>query len=654
MRARFAVSISGFFSVLWLAGCQTGERVPSYLPSEVVANQNGSVVATTQATTLQGGGAGRQYYGQPDGVSVSDKGLREATLIWAPTQDDVYRYRIERAETQAGPFSKVTELSPGKLQFRDSGTLDAPLKDDTTYYYRIVALITREGPESVPSRIVQTHTAPPPVPPLEVKATATGSREVTVSWASSTSDGVTQYRVERTPATSPGQYEKVGQTRASPWVDGGTPESTLKDSALYRYRVITINRVSSESAPSQVSEVKTLPPPAVVQKVAAVSDEVRCVPLSWAPSPEQDVVRYDVYRARAAEGPFEKIGAVQRRESVAYLDGGANPGDLEDEASYFYRVRAVNAVTSESADSEVARGVTRGIPPEVEAVSLVGNRPREMPISWLPDSDKAVQGYEIWRSEEGSDDWVQLVRLAGREVTNYLDRGEIKPRAGLGQLKDATVYLYKVIAFNKANVRSSASAPVSARTKYRPVAPSGLQLTTNMPLAIRLEWKANPERDIAYYVVECSDSEAGSFRKLVTVQAERDGGLSAREMALNSGVVRYYRVKAMDKEGLESDWSAVGRGCAKPVPDAPLEIKAEPVGTNVRVVWKAPPQPDVRRYKVWRKKFIGWELISATEQTNYLFEFTDLSKQMTIAVSAVDKDELESDKSESLEIKPGL
>ena len=57
---------------------------------------------------------------------------------------------------------------------------------------------------------------------------------------------------------------------------------------------------------------------------------------------------------------------------------------------------------------------------------------------------------------------------------------------------------------------------------------------------------------------------------------------------------------------------------------------------------------------MWRKKFIGWDLISTTDQTNYLFEFTELSKPMKIAVSAVDQDELESEKTEIVEIKPGL
>lgn len=666
MRAYSFGAVCGAMVVGLLTGCQTRERVPDYLPREVVANQVGNAVVyqtndprlagATNAAVAPGIAtpARRSLYGQPEGVSVSDKGLREATLIWALPQEEVYSYRIERAESPSGPFVKIAELSPRKLQYRDNGTPEAPLKDDSTYYYQIVAVLERDGQESIPSKLVQARTAPPPLPPPEVRASASSSRAATLTWLNSPSDGVTSYRIERAPAVAPGTYERVGQVRSTSWVDGGTPQSVLKDSTRYLYRVITINRVMSESSPSAPVEMTTLPPPAIVRNVAAVSDEVRCVPLSWAQSPEPDIVRYDVYRGRAATGPFEQIGSAPGRTVLSYLDGGANPGTLEDEAVYFYRIRAVNDVTAESAASEVARAVTRGVPPEVENVTLVGNRPREIPVSWSANPDKAVQGYEIWRAEEGGDEWIQLARLTGRDSTNYLDRGESRPRSGLGQLRDAAVYHYKVIAFNQANVRSSASAPVNARTKYRPVAPAGLQVTTNLPLSIRMTWKANPEKDIASYVVECNDSASDSFRKLVAVPAAREGGLAACEMALDSGTVRYYRVKAVDRDGLESDWSAVGYGRAKPVPDAPGSVQAKPEGTNVRVTWQAPVQKDVRRYKVWRKKLFGWELVSATEQTSYLFEFTELSKPLTIAVSAVDKDELESDRSGSLEIKPGM
>ena len=701
--------------ILVLAGCRTRERVPDYLPREVVANQVGSAVvyetndprrntivtAPVQAPVTQGpvsapapvahapvmaassvmapvqaapapvvvapvAGTGgpvaeadgapkrRTLYGQPEGVAVSDGGLREATITWTAPADEVYRYRIERSESPTGPFAAIDEVAPRKIQYRDRGSESLPLKDKTAYYYQLVAILDKDGPESIASKVVKTITAPPPVAPGGVTVTAPSSRAVKLSWAPSSSPAVSLYRIERAPAGSD-KFERVGSVSVSLFLDGGTAASTLRDSTPYRYRVVTINRVNAESAPSAPVEVTTLPPPARVQKVTVVSDEVRCVPLSWAPSPESDVVRYDVYRSRLAAGSFEKIASVPGRLAVSFLDGGANPGNLEDEADYYYRIRAMNAVTAESADSEAVKATTRGVPAEVGTITLTGNRPREIPIAWPVNADKAVMGYEIWRADENSEEWVQVGRVVGRETAAYLDRGEIKPKPGLGSLKDGTIYQYKVIAFNTAGVRSSASQASSARTKYRPVTPAGLVATTNMPLAIRMTWKSNPEQDISDYVVECADEpDSGSFEKLVSVIPLKDSELSARETALESGVNRYYRVKAIDKDGLESDWCAAVPGRSKPVPGMPVSVTAESVGTNVRVIWQAPAQPDIRRYKVWRKKFIGWDLISATDQSNYLFEFTELSKPMKIAVSAVDQDELESEKTETLEIKPGL
>ena len=664
-----------------LTGCRTRQRVPDYLPREVIANQVGNAVvyeiadprrteghasltSGVPASALSGGPVGvsagvdgatkrKTLYGQPEGVAVSSKGLREVMVSWKMPTDECYHYRIERSVESDDAFTEIAAVSPRKLSFKDTGTRDNPLRDNTAYYYRIVARLERDGPESIPSAVVKAVTAPPPASPPKVSAVAPSSRGVTVTWEAAPSEAVTLYRVERALASAPSAFEQIGETPSCSLKDGGTAASVLKDSTRYLYRVIAVNHVNAQSDPSVVSEVMTLPPPAAVKHVVGVSDEVRCVPLAWESNPEPDVVRYDVYRSRQAEGPYEKIGSAPGRASSSYLDGGTNPGKLEDEAIYFYRIRAVNAVTAEGAFSDLVRAFTRGVPEEVAAVVALAGRPREIPVSWTMSPDKSVVGYEVWRADDGEDNWAQVCRLNGRASTNFLDRGEIKPTSGLGFLKDGAVYQYKVVGFNNANVRSSASSAASARTKYRPAAPVGVMATTNTPLSINLTWKANAEMDIADYVIESADRPDASFHKLMTVAPSRLGGLSAREMALESGAIRYSRIKAIDKTGLESDWSKVVMGRAKPVPDAPSRVSREGVGTNVRVNWQAPAQPDVQRYNVWRKKLFGWEPIATTEQTNYLVEFTELSKPMTVTISAVDKDGLESEKSAMIEIEPG-
>lgn len=587
-------------------------------------------------------------YGQPQEVSVSSNGLRSAELTWAAPVEKTYRYRIERAPAIEGPFALVAEVSSRHLAYTDGATPATRLNDSTAYYYRVTAVLEKNGPFSQPSPVVMTVTAPPPVPPLNVRAAASGSRAVTVAWDASASQDVTTYRVERAPSDAPAAFEKVAAANAISIVDGGTPASTLKDSTDYLYRVVSVNRVDAESVPSEAVRVTTLPPPKPVQGLAAVSREVRCVPLTWAPSPEADVVHYDIYQAREAEGPFQKIGSARGRTTTQFTDGGANPGTLEDEGSYFYRVRAVNAVTAESADSATVRAVTREVPPEVRQVALVSARPREVPVSWAASPDTSVVGYEVWRATGDEDDWVQVARLNSRDSTSFMDRGGEKDGTRLGQLKDGTEYQYRVIAFNTANVRSSASAPVKARTKVIPVAPTGLTATTNLAHTVRLTWQPNPEKDVNGYLIGVSKKPDDGFRKLTVVRGSEGVALTADETELDPGVTHYYRIKALDKEGLEGEWSQTVSGRSKPLPDAPTGLQSLPDGAAVRITWQPPPQTDITQYNVWEKKLFGWRLVAATPRPEYRLEPAADEKTPTLAVTAVDQDKLESQRSEPL------
>lgn len=643
---RRSVGTLGCFAAagaLLVAGCQSPVGLPSDAgPSAGGARESNVPIAPAKLIAR----------GKPEGVSATAHGLRSAVISWGEPAARVYRYRLERAESPEGPYVWVADLSPDKLTYTDGLGADARLKDSTAYYYRMSTIFDKFGLMSEPTPPVKTTTAPPPVPPASVKAAPAGSRAVTVTWPPSDSEGVTGYRVERALASTPTAFEPVGEVRVCTLTEGGTAASALKDSTAYLYRVLSVNRVAAESAPSAPAEVRTLPPPAPPRKLEAASAEVRCVPLKWEASPEADVVRYDVYQARAAEGPFQKIGEVKGRDKTQFTDGGGNPGSLEDEGTYFYRVRAINGVTSESADSETARAVTRIVPPEVAQVVAVSARPREIPLAWEKSPDASVVGYEVWRTAAGEEEWTQIARLASRDAAGYLDRGGEKDGTKLGLLKDGTEYLYKVIAFNTGNVRSSASAVVKARTKVIPVPPAGLTASSGLARTIRLAWQPNPEKDVSGYLVEVSKRADDAFRKLALVTVASGAPLAAEEAELEPAVARYYRVKALDKEGLESEWCPVAEGQSKPLPDKPTELKSQAEGRAVRVTWQAPSQPDVAHYKVWAKKFLGWDLVATTDRPEYSLGPADLAKAITLAVTAVDKDKLESEKSESLKVEP--
>jgi len=501
-------------------------------------------------------------------------------------------------------------------------------------------------------------TAPPPEPPAKLHIEAPASRAVRVTWEESPSEGVVKFIVERAPADDPSDISKVGVAEGLSFYEGGTPTSDLMDSTEYLYRVIPINQVGAKGNPSKAVRIKTLPPPTSVKGFSAVSREVRCVPLSWEMSPEDDVVAYHIYRAGTKDGEYEQITTVRGRETTSYLDGVSDPGNLEDAKKYFYLIQAVNSVTAEGDESKIISAVTREPPPVVEGVACESFLPREVRISWKPSPDEKVIGYMIERANTDLEDFIKVGSVNGIDTVEYLDRGPQsrswfggRKISSIGHLEDGTEYLYRVIAFNTARAESEPSAVIAATTKFVPEVPSEIVTTTNLPKSIEIEWAENPEADIARYVIETS-VDGRKFNPLINVSPDNEDGLVAVERGLRDDDTRYYRVKAIDTDTLESEWCEPVEGGTKPLPDPPTDLSAEFTGADAIVSWEPPDQPDIVRYRVWKKGMFGATPLGTTEETHYELIAAAIGKCVKIYVTAIDEDELESKPGKLLEVRP--
>jgi fibronectin type 3 domain-containing protein len=586
----------------------------------------------------------------PGGVALEGGGLRSIDLKWPAPAEKIYRYRIERADAIEGPFQFVAYVDPAQRGYTDGRIEGLRLKDSTTYFYQVTAVLTADGPRSLPCKVMSATTGPPPGAVRDLRVQASGSRKSSLSWSAAEGAGTLTYRIERAPADRPESFASLGTTGENIFVDGGTTSSTLADSTEYRYRVVTLNEVGAESPPSAAVSVVTLPPPEPVKGLEGTSGEVRCAPLKWQPSPEMDVIEYHIFFTRSPDEPFVRLTTVPGRTTATYLHGGANPGDLEDEAAYYYRVSAVNAVGSVSAPGETVKVVTRQIPPVVTGVAVESARPREVPVSWKPSADTAVTGYEIWRALEGEDEWQQIKVLQDAQAARYLDRGGVQDPEKLGGLLDGTNYLYRVIAFNAGGVRSSASAPVTARTKVVPATPANLRTISGLAGVVKMSWSANPEPDIRGYRVEASSRADRSFRELSFHESVAGTQLySAEESGLKVAVTRYYRVKAYDLDGLESLWCDAVSAVTKELPDAPASLRLTDSGeTDAVLKWNPSTRTDIAKYNVWSGRIIGWKLLGESRTCEFVFDKAGLKDISTLAVTAVDVDGLESEKSETI------
>lgn len=577
----------------------------------------------------------------PADLKASDLGLREVTLTWTPPKEAISAYRIERSDSPNGPFAKVAEVSP----LRGSYTDRDGLKDSTTYYYRIVA-VAGPGRLSEPSKPVESMTAPPPDPPQSLCATPTGSRAVTLTWTPPRAEGVVRYRIERALAADPqGQWVSRGEATGTSFTDGGKPGTDLLDSTEYLYRVASVNRVGAIGPPAEPVKVTTLPPPEPVAGLSARSDEVRCVPLSWHPSPEADVTGYELERRAPGEEAFRTLAVVQGRMSTNYLDGKRDPGDLKDEARYAYRIRPFNAVGSRGAWSSPVEAVTRPPPPPPTDVSARSGLPRAVEVAWAASPDIKVTGYRIERAEGPDGPFAPAGQVNGLATTQFLDRAGASRTAPTGRLKDGTLYRYRVCALNTANAASPWSDAASATTKPAPAAPTGLTASTNRPRSVVLEWTANPEPDIVRYVVESRAADGTRWREVADTN-----GTAAVHRGLDDGEARYYRVKAVDRDTLESAWSPETLGSARPLPPPPGAPAVEWTEDGAKLTWSA--GEGQREYRVYRKGFLSSERLTAVAQPPATLSAAAVGKGITVTVTAVDEEGLESRPSAAIEVRP--
>ena len=570
----------------------------------------------------------------PAGVNVSEMGLREAVVQWTKPLHPA-RYRIERAASQSGPFVPIAEVDASTGRFVDSGE---SMKDATVYYYRLSG-IGKTGTLSDPSPAVETMTAPPPDPPLKVSATAPSSRCVSVSWTPPRSDGVVSYRIERTVAGAK-SWKQIGTSATTSFKDGGVKGCDLADSTEYLYRVTAVNRVGAVGSPSKEAQVKTLPPPAVVAGFAAAAGQVRCVPLSWKVSQEKDVVGYELERADSETGEFARLKEL-KADVVTYLDGDSDPGDLEDDHAYRYRIRAFNDMGSRGEWTTPAAVRTRPVPPAPQAVAAESGLPRSVKVKWAISPDEKVVGYVVERSEGDDGSWSKVAKIGSRETVSLYDRDGASEDAITGKLKDGTAYLYRVTAVNTADAKSAPSEPARAVTKPAPKTPSDVAATKDVAGKVKVSWSMNPEPDIVEYWVEVKSMGGLMWRSLAKVKKD---SCEAFEEGLGNGEVRSYRVKAVDANTHESEWSEVVEGSSRPLPQPPTGLKAARDGGGYRLAF-TPPREGMTAFKVYRSKFMGDEFVKTVQAPEATVEAPPAGETADYVVTAVDECGLESGKS---------
>ena len=295
---------------------------------------------------------------------------------------------------------------------------------------------------------------------------------------------------------------------------------------------------------------------------------------------------YRVFRSESRGTGYSLLGTTT---ATSYVNTGAAVGK-----TYYYRVKAVNSVGT-SGYSNIVSGKAKTAAPAAPSVTAGNSSTGKPKLTW-----NAVSGavkYEVYRSTRQNSGYSLLGTTTS---TSYVNTG-----ASTG-----TTYYYRVKAVNRNGMASGYSNIVSGKAKAAvPAAPSVTagNSSTGKP---QLTWKA--VSGAVSYRIYRSESRGTGYSLLGTTNSTSYVNTGAA-----AGKTYYYRVKAVNRDGMASAYSNIVSGKAT-LPAPVLNIGLSVSSGKPMLAWDA--VPGATSYRIYRStsRGTGYSLLATTTSTSYV------------------------------------
>jgi large repetitive protein len=450
-------------------------------------------------------------------------------------------------------------------------------------------------------------------PPGNVQA-AGGIGQISLQWNAVVSNDLKGYGIWRSTTATDGFQRLAGEVADTIVTTGRTTfvDSTvdLSVSRIYFYRVSSVDVLDRQSELSTFVSAEALDdnrPPAQPSDLSAVADVATgFVVLSWnAPLGDSNgqvltgLHEYSIFRAKDSQDSFVKVATVSSTETT-YTD----EANLETDATYFYRVSAVDASTNESGRStaaSISTGATGvSVPSGLKTVSKIG----EIELSWNAVDDPNLIGYLVLRSSDTQSEFTAITSdtLFTTAQTSYVDSMVVSEQ----------VLFYKVQAVaidpELGLLRSSSTAfvdGVSTADDTPPAAPTDVIVSlddTDLKL-VSLSWTP-PDSDsdggdltgLNGYRVFRSRESTSSFVLLAEIPSTQE---TYQDTTVDQLTVYFYAISAVDVIGnvgpRSSATNVTTKGAARPTG---IRISTGP--QQLILTWNQNTEPELTGYQVLR------------------------------------------------------
>lgn len=358
---------------------------------------------------------------------------------------------------------------------------------------------------------------PTAVAPPVATATASGAREVDLSWtAPPDTAGIAKYDVYRDGTL-------LASTSSTLLVDPSIAPSTT-----YSYAVVATDKIGNVSPPSAAVSATTgtgLPPDAPTGLAAAYGPNR--ITLTWTAAQDSAgaVAGYDIYRDGAL---------LATTASTSYVDS-----TIREATAYAYTVDAFDAAADVSGlSAPLTATAPDDQPPSTPLAVKAVIAAKSIALTWSASTDNvSVAGYRIYRNGTA---------LGTTTAAAYTDSAVTQGGA----------YQYQVVALDTAGNPStpSASQPIGFPDTTKPSAPTKLTLTP-AKASIVLRWAASTDNvGVTAYRV---------YRASTLIATVAGPTLTYTNSGLKTGTTYSYHLVAVDLAGNVSAASATVGAKAK-------------------------------------------------------------------------------------------
>ncbi|MEK8024248.1 MAG: Ig-like domain-containing protein, partial [Candidatus Hydrogenedentota bacterium] len=277
-----------------------------------------------------------------------------------------------------------------------------------------------------------------------------------------------------------------------------------------------------------------------------------------------DVSSYKIYRGTTSGGPYSQVVSTGR--VATYTDTA-----VVNATTYYYVLRSADATGNLSDTttqiSATPSGVDTTPPAKPSNVNATASE-FGATVSWTANNEYDLAGYRIYRSITAGSSHVLI------ETTSLTSRSH-------SGLNPADTYYYVIVAFDSSGNASDTSTekaikPLAAQP---PAAPTGVAITAGNAVCT-ITWNANGEPDLAGYNVY--RAQGSSTAPYVKVNGSTVVVTNYANSGLTNDTTYYFRIRAVDTAGAESDSSAIVS--ATPVAGITVAFRVNVTGFSPGVV----------------------------------------------------------------------